>query len=60
MGAEEAVKKALGLDSEIKAVVMSGYSESDAILNPEKYGFVDILKKPYQLNDLLYLLDKYT
>lgn len=60
MGAEEAVKKALEMDSEIKAVVMSGYSESDAMLNPEKYGFVDVLKKPYQLNDLLFLLDKYT
>ncbi|TYB33878.1 MAG: PAS domain S-box protein [Flexistipes sinusarabici] len=60
MGAQEAIKQAMEMDSEIKAVVMSGYSESDAMLNPEKYGFVDVLKKPYQLNDLLFLLDKYT
>ncbi|WP_273266188.1 ATP-binding protein [Flexistipes sinusarabici] len=59
MGAQEAIKKALEMDSEIKAVVMSGYSESDAMLNPENYGFADVLKKPYQLNDLLFLLDKY-
>jgi len=59
MGALETIKKAFEIDPEIKAVVMSGFSEGDAMVNPLKYGFVDILRKPYKLNDLLFLLDKY-
>lgn len=60
MGARMTITKIREIDPDVKAVVMSGYSESDEMINPEKYGFLDILKKPYKINDLLYLLDKYT
>ncbi|MCY3414941.1 MAG: response regulator [Candidatus Heimdallarchaeota archaeon] len=39
--------------TDIKAIVMSGYSDSDLMSNFEKYGFVGRLAKPFSKNQLL-------
>lgn len=52
MGGEEAVKKLLGIDPDVKAVVSSGYAECSVMTEYAKCGFTACLKKPYQLDTL--------
>lgn len=40
----EGLKK---IDPNVRAIVSSGYSQSDEILHPQQYGFVASLPKPY-------------
>ncbi|MDW5561969.1 MAG: CHASE4 domain-containing protein [Methanomassiliicoccus sp.] len=52
MGGKEAVKRLLEIDPKAKAVVSSGYSEDPIMANYKAYGFVGVLPKPFQMNDL--------
>ena len=51
MGGKMAVGELLKVDPKVKAIVSSGYS-SDALSNYKKYGFYDVIAKPYKLRDL--------
>jgi PAS domain S-box-containing protein len=59
MGGKETIREIRKLDKEIPVFVSSGYSEDDAIANPEEFGFTDSLKKPFGLEQLTRILKKY-
>ncbi|MBN2439758.1 MAG: response regulator, partial [Spirochaetales bacterium] len=46
MGGERVLKNLLKIDPDIKALVSSGYSDSEICANPQKYGFIDKITKP--------------
>jgi two-component system, cell cycle sensor histidine kinase and response regulator CckA len=53
MGGEMAVKRLKEIDSDVKAIVSSGYSDSPVLANPKEYGFSAKIAKPYQRIDIL-------
>ena len=52
MGGRETVEHLLAIDSNIKAIVSSGYSDDAVISDYYKYGFKAYLTKPYKIEDL--------
>lgn len=52
MGGEETVSILRQIDPRVKAIVMSGYSESPVMANYRKYGFVDMMTKPFEISEL--------
>jgi CheY-like chemotaxis protein len=60
MGGKDAIKKFLEIDSEVKAIVSSGYSDDPVLSNFQEYGFKGSMPKPFEslslgkvLNDVL-------
>jgi signal transduction histidine kinase/ActR/RegA family two-component response regulator len=47
VGGQETVRELLKIDPAVKAIVMSGYLNDPAVLEPERYGFMDVLTKPF-------------
>ena len=60
MGGKEAVEKLKAIDPGVKAVVSSGYSNDPVMADFTKYGFIDVLVKPYRLEELSRVLRKAT
>ncbi len=58
MGGKEAMKKLLALDSGVKGIVSSGYSNDPEMTDFEKYGFRGIVEKPYSIAELGNILEK--
>jgi len=58
MGGKDAIRELRAIDKDIKAIVSSGYSDSPVMARYQKYGFSGVLKKPYNLDDLIEALDK--
>jgi PAS domain S-box-containing protein len=58
MGGLEALRRLKQLDPVVKAIVSSGYSESDAITACREAGFIGAIPKPYRLEDLAAILDQ--
>ena len=58
MGGKAAIKKFLEIDPEVKAIVSSGYSNDPIMSNFKKYGFKDIIVKPYKIEELSETLEK--
>jgi CheY-like chemotaxis protein len=52
MGGEEAVKKLLEIEPDVKVIVSSGYSNDPIIANFRDYGFSGYVIKPYKMDDL--------
>jgi len=52
MGGKEAIKKLVEFDPKIKAIVSSGYSNSPVMTSYKDYGFIDVIAKPYNINEL--------
>ncbi|GAU09206.1 hybrid sensor histidine kinase/response regulator [Desulfoplanes formicivorans] len=52
MGGKETVGKVLDLDPDAKVIVSSGYSQDPIMADYESYGFIDILAKPYSLEEV--------
>lgn len=46
------------INTKTPAIIASGYSESPAISDPTKFGFVASLKKPYSKDELLSIFEK--
>ena len=49
MGGQETIKMLQEIDPAVKAIVSSGYSDSPVIANYERYGFCDVVAKPYEM-----------
>ena len=52
VGGRETIRELLKIDPAVKAIVMSGYATDPAILEPERYGFKGVLRKPFDRNSL--------
>lgn len=52
IGGKETVKRLRALDPELKAVVVSGYSNDPVMANFSDYGFDGCVRKPFQLDEL--------
>jgi PAS domain S-box-containing protein len=52
MGGIETLQMLRNIDRGVRALVSSGYSDDPAMANPEAFGFVASLAKPYRLSDL--------
>lgn len=52
MGGKETIENLLKIDPEARAIVSSGYSNDPIISNYSKYGFRDVITKPYKIDEL--------
>ncbi len=60
MGGKDTVKALFELDTQVKAIVSSGYSNYPVMTNYRTYGFIGALPKPYTMKDLGDALNKVT
>jgi nitrogen-specific signal transduction histidine kinase/ActR/RegA family two-component response regulator len=58
MDGGEAIRKLLQLDPKIRAILSSGDVTAPIMNDHTSYGFRDVLKKPYDLDDLRQVLDR--
>ena len=58
MGGMETFEQLKKMDPDIRAIVSSGYSEDGILANFRKYGFKEMLAKPYILDDLLQIVSR--
>jgi CheY-like chemotaxis protein len=56
LNGEETIQKLLHIDPNVKAIATSSNFDNYIIDHYEQYGFVDILPKPYTINDLFKVL----
>jgi len=52
MGGMEAVRRLLAIDPKARVIVSSGYSNDPIMSEYRKYGFKDVLVKPYKISEL--------
>jgi PAS domain S-box-containing protein len=58
MGGKEAIARLLEIDTRIKAIVSSGYSDDPIMAKFANYGFSGVIAKPYRLSELSRVLSK--
>ena len=58
MGGKETIKNLLEIDPGVKAIVSSGYSNNPIMADIEKYGFIGVITKPFEIKELSELLHK--
>ncbi|MCG2773694.1 MAG: response regulator [Desulfobacterales bacterium] len=58
MGGKETIEKLLRLDPQIKAIVSSGYSDDPIMADFQKYGFSEVIAKPYRVVELSKILQR--
>jgi CheY-like chemotaxis protein len=56
MGGIEAVARLKELDPSVKLIVSSGYSDATVVSNFRKYGFDDVLRKPWRIAEVSHVL----
>ncbi len=52
MGGLEATRQILAIDSTARVIVSSGYSDAPVMADHRRFGFVDVLPKPYRIDEL--------
>jgi len=52
MGGKETVERLRRIDSNLKAVVSSGYPDDPIMTNYREYGFNAVISKPFRVSDL--------
>jgi CheY-like chemotaxis protein len=52
MGGKEVMRELIAIDPHVKAIISSGYLNDPVMKNFKEYGFLDILTKPYETNEL--------
>jgi DNA-binding NarL/FixJ family response regulator len=52
MGGRELIKELIKVDSGVKAIVSSGYSNDPIMANYRGYGFSGVVPKPYKIKEL--------
>ena len=58
MGGEKTVQELMKIDPHVAACVTSGYADNEVLSNPEKFGFMAMIAKPYRANELLETVKK--
>ncbi|HMK35834.1 MAG TPA: ATP-binding protein [Desulfomonilaceae bacterium] len=58
LGGREAVQRLRQIDPAVKAVVSSGYSNDTVMADFEEFGFLGVLPKPYNLEEVRRLLNR--
>jgi CheY-like chemotaxis protein len=58
MGGREAIQKLREIDPEVRAIVSSGYTNDPVMIDFKKYGFSDVIAKPYKLAELSEVLHR--
>jgi two-component system, cell cycle sensor histidine kinase and response regulator CckA len=58
MGGSEVMQRLLDIDPEVRAIVLSGYSNDPIMASSGKHGFKGVLTKPYSLKELGETLSK--
>jgi len=58
MGGKEAIKILKEFDPNVKAIVSSGYSNDPVMASYTDYGFIDVVAKPYRLEELEQVLNR--
>jgi PAS domain S-box-containing protein len=52
MGGQETIKELLKIDTDVKAIVSSGYSNDPVMSNYKEYGFCGVIPKPYSQEEV--------
>jgi PAS domain S-box-containing protein len=58
MGGKETIEKLLRIDPQIRAIVSSGYSDDPIMADFQKYGFSEVMAKPYRIVELSKILQR--
>lgn len=58
MGGLETMRRLREMDSDVVAIVSSGYSDAAAMSNPTAFGFRDVMPKPYSPHLLKEMVDR--
>ena len=58
MGGQATIQLLMNLDSHVKAIVSSGYSNDPVISNHKKFGFKGMVTKPYRIQEMSEALSK--
>jgi len=58
MGGEKALKEILKIDPKVKCIISSGYSSGNIMSNYKDFGFIDVLIKPYKIEELEEVLNR--
>lgn len=53
MGGKKTLEKIKEIFPDLKVIVISGYSDHRIAQNPQEFGAIDFLKKPFKLNELI-------
>lgn len=60
MGGKDAIIRLREKDSQVKAIVSSGYADDPIMADFSKYGFIGVVSKPYKIDNLRTVLEKVT
>jgi CheY-like chemotaxis protein len=52
MGGEEALRKIMAIDPQVKGIVSSGYSDNPIVTDYKRFGFTGAIAKPYNIKEL--------
>lgn len=52
MGGKETMNMLLGIDNKVKGIVSSGYCNDPILASYREYGFISVVAKPYDMEDL--------
>jgi PAS domain S-box-containing protein len=58
VGGKEAVKRLLEIDPDVKAIVSSGYSNDPIMADYRRHGFLGVVVKPFEVEELSQMLRK--
>jgi len=58
MGGQETIAKLHQIDPQAKAIVASGYANDPVMADYRDYGFLDGINKPFQITELINMIDK--
>lgn len=58
MGGEECIKELKKIDSSVKIIVASGYMSHDLMRDPQRFGAVKSINKPYEFSHLITAIEE--